>query len=92
MLFFFKDKSVKRGEKIIFTWKDKCGIHAKWMKDGQILEHGERISITRSDHKTTTLVISGAKEEDEGEYTLVVWTRKGEESGSAKVTVQGTFL
>lgn len=87
------DQGVKKGGEITLSWNDKTAAKAKWMKDGRIIENGGRINITQSkDGKTATLKITGANEADDGEYTLTMSNRKGEQSGSARITVLGAFL
>ncbi|XP_076139487.1 interferon-induced protein 44-like [Alosa pseudoharengus] len=83
-----QDQCVKRGQSILFSWKANTGVYAEWMKDGNTLVNGGRISIYQSkDYMDFTLTISDAKNEDEGRYTLVLWNRKGRVSGSATVKV-----
>lgn len=83
---------VKRGQPIILHWDANCEVYGKWKKGGNVLENGGRISISHTAFIHHHLEISNAKEEDDGEYTLVVWNRKGEQSGSVTIKVLGVFI
>lgn len=85
-------ENVKRGQTIALSWESNCGVYGKWKKGNKTLESGDRISISHRDYIHHDLKISNAREEDEGEYTLVVWNRKGEEAGSATIKVLGADL
>lgn len=88
--YHFPDKDVKSGDVINFCWVANKKVNAKWIKDGKTLQDGGRISIPQpGDCKYLSLAVKDAREEDEGEYTLVLWNNKHTVSGSAKVKVLG---
>ncbi|XP_063060763.1 uncharacterized protein LOC134453947 [Engraulis encrasicolus] len=78
---------VPRGENIILSWTSKRGVTGTWKKKDTLLQHGGRIIISHNDHKEFHLTITGAREEDEGQYTLQLENFWGKESGSAHVKV-----
>ena len=84
---------MKKGQDISFSWEADYEVSGKWKKDDQTLEDGGRIKIEQTaDPKCFKLMITNVEEDDEGEYTLELWNSEGKASGSAKVTVLGTFL
>lgn len=83
------DTKVKHGENIEFRCEANLeNLEVKWTKDGQRLYHGSRITI-RQNGTNLSLTIAGAKEEDEGKYTVTLSNESGSVSDSAKATVLG---
>ncbi|XP_062410839.1 uncharacterized protein LOC134101258 [Sardina pilchardus] len=81
------DKRVKNGELIEFHCETNIDdIEVKWTKNGQRLYSGGRISINQSG-TNLKLTITGAKEEDEGKYTVTISRKSKSLFQSAKVTV-----
>ncbi|XP_076140375.1 uncharacterized protein LOC143123112 isoform X1 [Alosa pseudoharengus] len=84
---YIHDKRVKNGERIEFNCEANLeDIEVKWTKDGQRLYGGGRISISKSG-TNLKLTITGAKEEDEGKYTVTISKDSESATDSAKVTV-----
>ncbi|XP_048115487.1 uncharacterized protein LOC125304961 isoform X2 [Alosa alosa] len=81
------NKRVKNGESIEFNCEANLeDIEVKWTKDGQRLYRGGRISISKSG-TNLKLTITGAKEEDEGKYTVTISKDFESTTKSANVTV-----
>ncbi|XP_076140380.1 interferon-induced protein 44-like isoform X2 [Alosa pseudoharengus] len=81
------DNKVKRGEDIVFRCEANTDqLQTTWEKDGQMLYDGDRVSISQRG-KVLSLMISKAKEEDEGKYTITLRNDTGTASESASVSL-----
>ncbi|XP_075526208.1 hemicentin-1-like [Dermacentor variabilis] len=62
-----------------------------WLKDGQVLEKSDRVSVSAQFKGTAAIMIADLRPEDVGNYTCVASNAFGSDSFTAALVVQGEF-